>query len=454
MTLPEKVRDVTQSEWLEVRERLALVESQLALATALGAEVCARLDDETAVGWGVEHARCEAMERAERAEAERDALRTRMQADIDALIARAENAENARDAMRKERDEAQRGRTSVSAVNAALRDYPDADTSALWVPASEALEYQGCWHRDVAKGRAALEKAEAERDAMRKERDEAGRDWEREHDRAAAREEQIEEAHAHTGCEREWTNLHDLGDCLARSVAEMAADLAAAAVGAGGAVVGDAREAGRWAVSKRVGVRMTERPILFSDAMVRAILAGAKTQTRRIVKDEADAIVGAFSGMTPYGKVGDRLWVRETFASFQGSSVPVTPSAATYVVLRDGTQVYRSDSAIIPPAKEYADGAFDGIKWRPSIHMPRWACRLVLEVTTVRVERLQAITEDDARDEGVDVTAPTWTPEHQIGWADGSCRDAFRWLWDSINGERAPWSSNPWVWVVSFRITR
>lgn len=142
MTLPEKVRDVTQSEWLEVRERLALVESHLALAMAWGAEVCARLDDETAVGWGVEHARCEAMERAERAEAERDA-------------------------MRKERDEAQRGRTSVSAVNAALRDYPDADTSALWVPASEALEYQACWHRDVAKGRAAIEKRDADLAAAR-----------------------------------------------------------------------------------------------------------------------------------------------------------------------------------------------------------------------------------------------------------------------------------------------
>lgn len=202
---------------------------------------------------------------------------------------------------------------------------------------------------------------------------------------------------------------------------------------------------------------MTERPILFSDAMVRAILSGAKTQTRRLVKPQ-DCVEEpteshpqpflhnphalhpcdySCGGLAPYAVPGDRLWVREAFASFQGSGVPVTPSAATYVVLRDGTQVFRSDSAIIPPAKEYADGAFDHIKWRPSIHMPRWACRLVLEVTEVRVERLQAITEEDARAEGVEA----------IG-AREDFRGAFVALWESINGARAPWEANPWVWVV------
>ena len=241
---------------------------------------------------------------------------------------------------------------------------------------------------------------------------------------------------------------------------------------------------------------MTERPILFSDAMVRAILSGQKTQTRRVVTAPVEFIGGSgddrsdpdnwgfyaesssFAGWVvlarnvhrlvgnnqdraslacPYGVPGDRLWVRETFASFQGSSVPVTPSAATYVVMRDGTQVYRSDSAIIPPAKEYADGAFDGIKWRPSIHMPRWACRLVLEVTDVHVERLNDITEADARAEGVtllhgigdDQTLPGEPRGRTFGTHPHAC--AFCVLWDSINGERAPWSSNPWVWVVSFR---
>lgn len=218
---------------------------------------------------------------------------------------------------------------------------------------------------------------------------------------------------------------------------------------------------------------MTERPILFSDAMARAILAGQKTQTRRLVglhelkRSSTPGFDWTWRGrapvrsiaqqrrhpggcwqdvreedlraLCPYGVSGDRLWVREAWCPRSNGALLMEKAQRPFFRATDG------DGDMPKP---------HGWPWRPSIHMPRRACRLVLEVTEVRIERLQAITEDDARYEGVDVTAPTWTLEHKIGWADGSRRDGFRALWDSINGERAPWSSNPWVWVVAFRVAR
>jgi hypothetical protein len=214
-----------------------------------------------------------------------------------------------------------------------------------------------------------------------------------------------------------------------------------------------------------------ERPILFSAPMVRAILDGRKTQTRRLVTPGVGqewltpatidkvcrfepsvhgwwtmAVEGGHIGSVrcPYGQPGDRLWVREGFAPVDGNGHKCSPSAAAFVVLADGAQKYR-DGAYFPPLPEYQQGVFDGIKWRPSIHMPRWACRIVLEVTDVRIERLKSITEADARAEGVDPTE----------WMGGPAREsycaAFADLWNRINIKRAPWSSNPWVWVVSFK---
>ena len=201
---------------------------------------------------------------------------------------------------------------------------------------------------------------------------------------------------------------------------------------------------------------MKERPILFSSEMVRAIIDGRKTQTRRVVKPQPAAGLPC-----PYGAPGDRLWVRETFASFRAEGQPVTPRDARYVVLRDGAQVY-ADGKTYPPLAAYAAGAFDAIKWRPSIHMPRWASRITLEVVSVRVERVQSITEEDARAEGVDWAAPhpygeRWDDDREdpreVGYSTGGsfARDNFRRLWDSINGKRASWASNPWVWAVEFR---
>jgi len=182
---------------------------------------------------------------------------------------------------------------------------------------------------------------------------------------------------------------------------------------------------------------MKERPILFSGEMVRATLNGLKTQTRRIIKPQpklsdkitkitnmvpgfVDATGGEFR--CPYGKVGDRLWVRETF-----------------VITGIGACFYRADGEI-----EVRDWV-----WRPSIFMPREYSRISLEITNVRAERLQDISEEDAQAEGVRLG---------FDWIDNlpvlpaNFRAGFRLLWNSINTKRGyDWDSNPWVWVVEFR---
>jgi hypothetical protein len=215
-----------------------------------------------------------------------------------------------------------------------------------------------------------------------------------------------------------------------------------------------------------------ERPILFSGPMARAILAGRKTQTRRVAKFKplVEGLNLGFSGLEaddqgvngwalasrdgrgtwnertellrcPYGQVGDRLWVRETWAEF--------PS--------DRDWIYRAD---------YDKALSEKLTWRPSIFMPRPACRIVLEVAYVRVQRLQRITEEDAVAEGAvhwpEIPDPhpykqgaRWTmgdvppnTEHCLG----SARFAFGNLWNKLNEKRGyGWDVNPWVWVIEFR---
>lgn len=159
-----------------------------------------------------------------------------------------------------------------------------------------------------------------------------------------------------------------------------------------------------------------ERPIMFSAPMVRAILAGRKTQTRRVVRFLPPR-------PCPYGVPGDRLWVRETWCA-------------------DGL-----DDGSAPLYHFRADGDHDPeATWRPSIFMPRTACRIVLDVTGVRIERVQDISEADAKAEGPELL-PDPMQDTPRRW-----RDSYRTLWDSINGKRAPWDSNPWVWVVEFKV--
>ena len=184
---------------------------------------------------------------------------------------------------------------------------------------------------------------------------------------------------------------------------------------------------------------MSERPILMSAPMVRSILAGKKTQTRRIVKGQYSGLPhmvgddvafldkGRRTGpdqRCPYGVPGDRLWVRETHCAFERGHVH-----------------YAADFTRDPKGERE-----HGVRWTPSIHMPRWASRITLEITDVRVERLQEISEADAIAEG---TAPYRLPVHPAREALRHV-DGYAQLWDSINGAGS-WAANPWVWVVSFK---
>jgi hypothetical protein len=173
---------------------------------------------------------------------------------------------------------------------------------------------------------------------------------------------------------------------------------------------------------------MTERGILFSAPMVRALLAGTKTQTRRVARPKRS--IEPMTDECPFGMPGDRLWVREAW-TYAGTLDP-------------GIVVYRADyPACVPERFENIPPA-EALKWRPSIHMPRAASRIALEVTEVRVERLQEISEADAAAEGIQELIDAGV-DH-----DGTPRDTYRTLWEALNGAGS-WDANPFVWAVSFR---
>jgi hypothetical protein len=204
---------------------------------------------------------------------------------------------------------------------------------------------------------------------------------------------------------------------------------------------------------------MTERPILFNSTMVSATLTDTKTQTRRAMRDQPCELLdynrghlsirvrgGVYQAFNPqippvrcpYGQPGDRLWVRETWMDLEGTGVEhrdYNGKRARYA--------YRAET----PPGSYGDKCRRdfGLKWRPSIFMPRTASRITLEVTEVRVERLQDISRGDAMAEGCPFPNMAVGPDPR-GW--------YANLWESINGA-GEWGANPWVWVVSFkRITQ
>ncbi|HBQ0179353.1 TPA: hypothetical protein ACR6U7_000328 [Klebsiella pneumoniae] len=225
---------------------------------------------------------------------------------------------------------------------------------------------------------------------------------------------------------------------------------------------------------------MTERGMIFNAEMVRAILAGRKTQTRRIMKVQPSE---AFTPMNmaletdykarwytpgvvdkdgylqpaskevfgvsnenegyscPFGAVGDRIWVRETFTGHYLDDDQIQD-------IKDGRD---KASSLCEYRADYPDGyqAADG--WTPSIHMPRWASRILLEITDVRVERLNAISQEDAQAEGMELTG--WRPTYSDPDSGGEVMtpyDNFAELWSSIYGDES-WKANPWVWVISFK---
>lgn len=176
-----------------------------------------------------------------------------------------------------------------------------------------------------------------------------------------------------------------------------------------------------------------ELPILFSIPMVRAILEERKTVTRRLVKlpggcDSWPTRARKPEQICPYGGPGDRLWVRETWR----------PS------------LQRADAYDYAASAEWPRS---GPRWRPSIHMPRRASRITLEVLSVRIERLQQITDEDVFAEGLEMNAAgSFYAEVGDELAEfEEPRDAFAALWDGINSHRARWDSDPWVWRVEFR---
>ena len=204
-----------------------------------------------------------------------------------------------------------------------------------------------------------------------------------------------------------------------------------------------------------------ERPILFSAPMVRAILEGRKTVTRRAVKFPfIDRAVGCeLSGNEigpeeirnncPYGVAGQRLWVRETWYCdhFEVMRGPYLKPDDLDIseALEDGTLVYAADG-LTPYEQEQPI-------WKPSIHMPRWASRILLEITAVRVERLQDITEEQAKAEGVRLYTDhaelgDWWHVEGIETYSADPRKSFELLWSSVGGD---WQANPWVWVVEFK---
>ena len=231
---------------------------------------------------------------------------------------------------------------------------------------------------------------------------------------------------------------------------------------------------------------MTERGMIFNGEMVRAILDGRKTQTRREVKLNLDISCLAttydwatslaanhYQGLTeeqiqqkaeslrgvihpvildngqmvsiicPHGKPRDRIWVRETFCP-----VDDTQYGGEKWVDSRATPKFEASH---PAGWDSAPNDAEALKWRPSIHMPRWASRILLEITDVRVERLNAINEHDAQAEGVAKLRGGFWKHYQPGWTQHqlSARGSFVTLWKSIYGDES-WNSNPWVWVISF----
>jgi hypothetical protein len=235
-----------------------------------------------------------------------------------------------------------------------------------------------------------------------------------------------------------------------------------------------------------------ERPLLMKGPLVCATLADLKRETRRLIKpdwsrcldldDEADRAQAIAN--CPWGKVGERLWIRETWADVNSDDGPAI--------------AYRADGSVSPwrdwceePGPDYGAGPSmnyerypgeytmwvtdllrgePGHTWKPSIHMPRWACRIVLEITSVRIERLQDITFDGIREEGIG--CPEHDHEHQAtgteflgirklrytitnGWQCSECpalRAEFARLWDSTTSAAAfKWVSNPWVFVIGYK---
>lgn len=229
---------------------------------------------------------------------------------------------------------------------------------------------------------------------------------------------------------------------------------------------------------------MKERPILFSGPMVNAILAGHKTQTRRIVKPQpiflnqlwrlrGKAVVQNSNDLIhycPYGFKNDKLWVRETWRWYAyGEGYPVTIQYRDMSTMEDKSNGFEHNydewierewkrvsdelerkNILYNEEGDYPDNCHEFLSWRPSIFMPRWASRITLEITDVRIERIQDISENDIIAEGIE------PPKTKGMFAEDDfieiLGEKFTELWDSINAKRGfGWDVDPWVWVIEFK---
>lgn len=193
---------------------------------------------------------------------------------------------------------------------------------------------------------------------------------------------------------------------------------------------------------------MKESGLIFSGPMVRAILENRKTQTRRLLRKQPGPAYAIgmrlnperFLHLCPYGTIGDRLWVRETFYV---DTVPTGPLPAVEGAELLADTYYRADGECCDQIPECQCADVGKPRWRSSIHMPRWASRISLEITDVRVEPLQDITEADVFAEGIQIPVGSTTADF--------ARAEFAHGWDGINSKRSPWASQPWIWALSFR---
>ncbi|CUR95145.1 hypothetical protein [Salmonella enterica] len=243
---------------------------------------------------------------------------------------------------------------------------------------------------------------------------------------------------------------------------------------------------------------MKERGMIFNREMVRSIIDGRKTQTRRIMAIQTEhselglrRVIDSKNGRDngkyfwsqsgacglkmrskmfgcPYGEVGDRIWVRETWSDVNLDGAPAVAYRAddeVYDLMEDeslldegGSFNYQDPRVCKYQFAAWHSDLISGIEgnWRPSIHMPRWASRITLDITDVRVERLNGISETDAEAEGIDMEALFDSQDCYDCIADHNmtgrptAKGAFKYLWESIYGEEG-WKSNPWVWVIEFK---
>lgn len=207
-----------------------------------------------------------------------------------------------------------------------------------------------------------------------------------------------------------------------------------------------------------------ERPILYSSPMVKAILDGRKTMTRQVVNTKKEMTLD----LCPYGRIGSKLWVKESFnvvyfGGYHNCDDGMRESYETFAIKYKATpgviteiNVENKDHPHYEKLSILSGSGPEDFKFRSLLFMPRWASRIDLEITNVKIERLQDISEEDAKKEGIfnceSESSPLYTWCEKDGLYSATAKNAFRYLWDNINAKKGKgWDTNPWVWVIELK---